>query len=50
LSTWFPIETVYLAIQFTLGGFWLALVYRVKPSEPADKYSRGPPAKAIEPS
>ncbi len=37
LSTWFPIETVYLAIQFTLGGFWLALVYRVKSSEPADK-------------
>jgi hypothetical protein len=28
LSTWFALESAYLAIQFALGGFWLALVYR----------------------
>lgn len=28
LTTWFPIETAYLAIQFALGGSWFALVYR----------------------
>ena len=28
LTTWFALETTYLAIQFVLGGFLLALVYR----------------------
>lgn len=28
LTTWFSLETFYLAIQFTLGGFMLAVVYR----------------------
>jgi len=35
LSTWFLIESSYLAIQFTLGGIWLALVYRSRATEPA---------------
>lgn len=28
LSTWFALETTYLAIQFLLGGFLLAWIYR----------------------
>ena len=28
LTTWFPLETAYLAIQFLLGGIWLEFVYR----------------------
>ena len=28
LSRWFVLESTYLAIQFFLGGCWLALVYR----------------------
>lgn len=28
LSTWFALETVYLAIHFSLGGLLLSLVYR----------------------
>ncbi len=38
LTTWFALETLYLAIQFVAGGLMLALIYRsrtlpVKPSE-----------------
>lgn len=36
LTTWFFIETTYLAIQFTLGGFWLAFVNRGKAPERSD--------------
>lgn len=32
LSTWFALESIYLAIQFTLGGFVLALTYRASES------------------
>lgn len=28
LTTWFPLESVYLCIQFLLGSFLLAVVYR----------------------
>lgn len=33
LPLWFGFETAYLAIQFTLGGLMLALVYRI-PNQP----------------
>jgi hypothetical protein len=36
LSTWFLIESAYLAIQFTLGGIWLALVYRTEADKLVD--------------
>ena len=36
LSTWFFIESIYLAIQFALGGLWLAFVYRAKAPERSD--------------
>lgn len=35
LSTWFALETIYLAIQFLLGGLLLACVYR-STTEPID--------------
>ncbi|MCG8653253.1 MAG: hypothetical protein MI861_25660 [Pirellulales bacterium] len=35
LPTWFALESLYLAIQFLLGGFWLAFVYRSGSSGPA---------------
>ena len=28
LTTWFGIETIYLMIQFLLGSFWMAFIYR----------------------
>ncbi|MCA9174777.1 MAG: hypothetical protein KDB14_09870 [Planctomycetales bacterium] len=34
LPTWFALETVYLAVQFVLGGLVLAFVYRAQPSSP----------------
>lgn len=36
LSTWFALETAYLAIQFGLGGCLLAIIYRKSNEEPND--------------
>ncbi len=33
LSIWFPLESTYLTIQFSLGGFWFACVNRENTSQ-----------------
>ncbi len=37
LSTWFGLESAYLAIQFGLGGCLLAFVYRRTPLQPKEQ-------------